>query len=329
MRILLISGGSSEEREISKRTSAAVYKALINNKHTVTVFDPALGEPLITMPENYFTAEEKSPVSFEHYLSAFDKLKSNEYDLAFIGLHGQYGEDGIVQALLELKKIPYTGSGVMSSALAMDKHAAKLVMEAVGGVDIPSGFIAHKGDSIEAITVNCLEITGFPVVVKPNDQGSTVGLSICNTPEELAAAFDLALMHSKTVLFEEFIPGRELTAGIVEGWELPIIEIKPKHDLYDYECKYTKGMTEYLIPAELPAEIAAEIIEASQIAFSALGCKGYARADFRLTPEGRFSCLEVNTLPGMTETSLLPKMAAANGYNFDALVEKIIKLALA
>ncbi len=328
MNILLIAGGSSEEREISKRTSAAVYKALLNNQHTVTVFDPALQEPLIASAGTYFSTEGGGIASSENYTGAFDRLPGNVYDLAFIGLHGQYGEDGIVQALLELKKIPYTGSGVMSSALAMDKHAAKLVMESVGGVDVPSGFIAGKNDSLKSIIENCMEITGFPVVVKPNDQGSTVGLSICNTPDELAAAHTLALKHSKTAIYEEFIPGRELTAGIVEGWELPIIEIKPKHDLYDYECKYTKGMTEYLVPADLPEELAAEILSASQIAFQALGCKGYARADFRLTPDGRFSCLEVNTLPGMTETSLLPKMAAAKGYSFDMLVEKIVQLAI-
>lgn len=326
MRILVISGGSSEEREISKRTSSAVYDALKMGGHQVTLFDPAMASPYIKEKDEYVSSGSSDEFSALNFIPAVASLNKDDYDIAFIGLHGHNGEDGVIQSLLELKQIPYTGSGVMASALSMDKHIAKSVMQSVAGIDVPKGFCISSSDKTTDIHLLAEQITGYPVVVKPNDQGSTVGLTICQKPDQLRAAFELAGKFSEKVLFEEFIPGRELTVGVVEEWELPVVEIKPKHDLYDYECKYTKGMTEYFCPADLPAELSAKIVEAAVKAFHALGCKGYGRADFRLTPEGRFSCLEMNSLPGMTATSLLPKMAEAKGYSFLELIEQIIKV---
>lgn len=326
MRILIISGGSSEEREIAKRTSSAVYDTLKQGGHEVTLFDPALDSPFIEDAGEYFNNAESEVFSALNYIPAVATLDKAGFDIAFIGLHGHNGEDGVIQSLLELKQIPYTGSGVMASALSMDKHIAKSVMQSVAGIDVPKGFCISSDDTATDIHRLVEQITGYPVVVKPNDQGSTVGLTICVKPEELNEAFKLAGQFSSKVLFEEFIPGRELTVGIVEGWELPVVEIKPKHELYDYECKYTKGMTDYFCPADLPSGLSAQIIEAGIKAFHALGCRGYGRADFRLMPDGRFSCLEMNSLPGMTATSLLPKMAQAKGYSFLALIEQIIKV---
>ncbi|MCK6614477.1 MAG: D-alanine--D-alanine ligase [Ignavibacteriaceae bacterium] len=328
MRILVISGGSSEEREISKRTSAAVYSTLLNGGHQVTLFDPALASPFVKNVQPYFETGEAEEYSATNFIHAVESLKKSDYDIAFIGLHGHNGEDGVIQSLLELKQIPYTGSGVMASALSMDKHIAKSVMHSVAGIDVPKGFCISSRNTSADILKLADEITGYPVVVKPNDQGSTVGLTICKSPAELHQAFELAGKFSTKVLFEEFIPGRELTVGVVEGWELPVVEIKPKHDLYDYECKYTQGMTDYFCPADLPEALAAKIVEAGNKAFHALGCEGYGRADFRLTPDGRFSCLEMNSLPGMTATSLLPKMAQAKGFSFLELIEQIIKVSL-
>ncbi len=328
MRILVVSGGSSEEREISKRTSSAVYDALKNGGHQVTLFDPALVSPLIEDVNGYFSSSAAEQFSALNFITAVATLDKNNYDIAFIGLHGHNGEDGVIQSLLDLKQIPYTGSGVMASALSMDKHIAKSVMQSVAGIDVPRGFCISSSDTSTDILKSVDMITRYPVVVKPNDQGSTVGLTICTKPEELHPAFDLAGQFSSKVLFEEFIPGRELTVGVVDEWELPVVEIKPKHDLYDYECKYTKGMTDYFCPADLPEALSAKIIDAGIKAFHALGCKGYGRADFRLTPEGRFACLEMNSLPGMTATSLLPKMAEAKGYSFLNLIEQIIKVSL-
>jgi D-alanine-D-alanine ligase len=265
-------------------------------------------------------------------------------DVVFIMLHGGTGEDGTVQGLLELAGKRYTGSGVLASALAMDKRAAKVVFEKVGvptpawrvvtlehGLppDVRGGSPTFPSDGDAADAERFAgELGGYPVVVKPNDQGSTVGLTIVNDIEHLAPAVRLAGDYSRHVLIESYIRGRELTVAVLGGEALPVVEISPKSGFYDYESKYGDGMSDYTCPAEIPATLAGELKAQALKAYSAMGCAGYARVDFRLTPDEEAYCLEVNTVPGMTEHSLVPMAAAAAGISFGELVERIAKTAL-
>ena len=229
---------------------------------------------------------------------------------------------------LELKEIKYTGSKVLSSALAMDKIKSKILFDH-HKVSTPKWFAVKNGDikthhAVERIKTEL----NFPAVIKPNDQGSSVGITICKSKEEVKQAFIQAYEYSERVLIEEYIPGRELTVAVLDNKPLPVLEIKPKHGLYDYECKYTSGMSEYIVPAEVPGEVAHQLQVLAVNAFNALRCETYARVDFRLSPDNKPYTLEVNTLPGMTSLSLVPKMAKAVGISFDELVEKIINLSL-
>jgi D-alanine-D-alanine ligase len=248
-------------------------------------------------------------------------------DCVFIGLHGGQGEDGTVQALLDLAGVRYTGSGHLASALAMDKHLTKVLLRAAGVATADWCMAPTPGTgALDPHDVGAQ--LGWPVIVKPSKQGSTVGLSVVRAPDELAPAITEAFRYDDAVMVERFVPGRELTVGIVGGDVLPTIEIRPVKELYDYECKYTPGMAEEFV-AELTPALAAELGDQAQRAFAALGLRGYARIDFRLDPDGRPWCLEANTLPGMTPTSLIPQAAAAAGIAFPDLCDRIVQLACA
>ena len=251
--------------------------------------------------------------------------KRGECDVAFLALHGGRGEDGTIQALLDLAGVPYTGSGHLPSALAMDKDLSKHLFRAhdVGTADWLMATDASTPPSAAAVERRL----GWPVIVKPSKQGSTVGLSIVKQPAELAGAIAEAFEHDDEVMIEQFIAGRELTVGILGGEALPVGEIIPKHEIYDYECKYTAGMAEEIFPAPLTAEQTTEVQEQARRAFAALKLGGCARIDFRMTAAGEFCCLEANTLPGMTATSLIPQAAAAAGIPFPELCERIAQLA--
>ena len=248
--------------------------------------------------------------------------QAREADVVFLALHGGQGEDGTVQALLDLTGVPYTGSGILGSALAMDKDLSKKLFQAAG-VPTPKWLMAPA--SVDQVK----KAVGFPVIVKPSKQGSTVGLSIVKKTSELAAAVTEAFKYDDEVMIEEFIPGRELTVGILGSEALPVGEIKPKHEIYDSECKYTKGMAEEEFPAKLSPAETSEVQRLALAAFRALKLRGYARIDFRMSPDGVFYCLEANTLPGMTELSLIPQAAAACGIPFPELCERIVEIALA
>jgi len=224
---------------------------------------------------------------------------------------------------------PYTGSGVLASALAMNKAMSKKIFEREG-ILTPDWFLVEASDlcNLSPIADRVERKLGFPCVVKPNDQGSTVGLTIVNEKGELKKAFDFAKKFSTQSLVEKYISGRELTVGILGDQALPVVEIVPEHGVYDYECKYTSGKSKYIAPAEIPEDRAKEIQVIGLKAYKALGCEGYARADFRFGEDDRFYCLEVNTLPGMTAHSLVPKAAKAIGIDFPKLVDKIARLAL-
>lgn len=327
-RIALLLGGTSPEREVSKSTGKSVYYALQNLGYSITVIDPAYGDDQPEDAELFFAEKDFRPISNANYIKALNLDLWERIDLAFLALHGKWGEDGTIQSLLELRGIKYTGSKVLSSALAMDKIKSKILFDH-HKVASPKWFAVKNGDIKTDYVIERIRTElKFPAVIKPNDQGSSVGLTVCKFEEDVEKAINLAYKYSDRVLIEEYIPGRELTVAVLDNKPLPVLEIKPKHGLYDYECKYTSGMSEYIVPAEIPDDIAHQLQILAVKAFKALRCETYARVDFRLSTENKPYTLEVNTLPGMTSLSLVPKMAKAVGISFDELVEKIIFLSL-
>ena len=301
MKILVLLGGSSAERDVSLSSGARVAAALRERGHQVTEADP-------------------HPDPFAVLAAA------KAADVTWLALHGGTGEDGTIQALLDLAQIRYTGSGVLGSALAMDKDLSKRLFRAA---DVPTAEwrMLDRGSAPTwrepAYAAATSAALGAKVVVKPSKQGSTVGLSIIDDPGGLAAAVELAFQHDDEVMLEAFVPGRELTVGVLGGQALPVGEIIPKHDIYDYECKYTPGMAEELFPAPIPDAVRDEVQALALRAYAALKLRGCARIDFRLDPKGRLFCLEANTLPGMTGTSLVPQAAQAAGIGFPELCERI------
>jgi len=292
-RTTVLMGGLSAEREISLKTGNAVLKALQENGCNVIAVD--VGHDLPT------------------------QLRDARAEQAFICLHGRYGEDGTVQGLLEMMQIPYTGSGVMSSSMAMDKVVSKQIL-LYHEISTP-GFVAYRaGDDRAALLKRCRH---FPLVVKPAREGSTIGITIVHDLKQLEAGLDVALQHDELVLVEDFIKGDEVTVSVLNGEPLPIIKIVPKSGFYDYRSKYTPGQTEYILPAPLDAVLYNRLQETSVAACRALSCRGAARVDFMIH-EKEFFCLEINTIPGMTETSLLPKAASQAGVSFNELVMRIL-----
>ena len=252
-------------------------------------------------------------------LTSMKEIKDAE--VVFLGLHGGQGEDGTIQALLDMARVKYTGSGHLASALAMDKDLSKKLFRAAE---------VNTADWLMApATIEQVEgMLGMPVVVKPSKEGSTVGLTLVKKREDLLAAIQEASKYDDEVMIERFVPGRELTVGVLGTVALPVGEIIAKHEIYDYECKYTAGMATEEFPAKLSPEATGRVQQQALAAFKALKLGGCARIDFRLTTEGEFYCLEANTLPGMTELSLIPQGAAAMGIGFPELCERIVKLAL-
>lgn len=330
MRVVVLMGGTSSERDVSLASGLRVAGALRAAGHDVRVVDTAAGE-LSAADERALLEGGRVVKTVPPDVQALARLNRalprtldhlGETDVIFLALHGGTGEDGTIQALLDLTGVPYTGSGHLASALAMDKDLSKhLFLRA--GVPTADWLMAPASDA------EVERALGFPVIVKPSKQGSTVGLSLVRDPALLQAAIAEAFRHDDEVMIEAFIPGRELTVGILGGEALPVGEIIPVKELYDYECKYTPGMAREIFPAELAAEQTAEIQRLAKRAFTALKLGGCARIDFRLTPGGEFYCLEANTLPGMTELSLIPQAAAAAGISFPTLCDRIVRLAVA
>jgi D-alanine--D-alanine ligase len=272
--------------------------------------------------------EIRSRVSFKNYIDAIKLPVFDEADLVFNGLHGRWGEDGQIQSLLQLRGKKYTGPGVLACALAMDKGKSKIIYKN-SGVIVPNGFNRLKNSfNFDESRRKVLKEFGFPVIVKPNDEGSTFGLTLVEKEDQLEEAFNFAFEFSDNVLVEEYIAGRELTVGVLDGEALPALEIRPKHGLYDFECKYTGGMSEYLVPAPVDEDVSQFMQQQALLAYNSIGCSGYARIDFRLSPENKPYCLELNSLPGMTKTSLMPKMAKEKGMSYSELVDKIVRISL-
>ena len=338
MKIMVLMGGTSAERDVSLASGEAIVKGLKEAGHQVLAIDTSKGYKLPEGETRFLPNGVKTEPPDVKALQAegkkmalqtIESFKPSDVELIFLALHGGQGEDGTIQALLELSGIPYTGSGVLASALAMDKAMSKKIFERES-ILTPEWLLIESSDSSDLSKVldNIKKLFDFPAVVKPNDQGSTVGLTVVKEERDLAKAIDDARTYADKVLIEKYIPGRELTVGVLGDIPLPVIEIVPEHGIYDYECKYTKGKSRYICPAELSAERTKEIQEIGYRAFKVLGCEGYARVDFRYSTDDKFYCLEVNTLPGMTATSLVPKAAKALGIEFPQLVDKIVKLAV-
>ncbi len=331
MRIAVLYGGSSTERDVSLVTGRAVAGALTEVGHDVLLVDPARGDSPVGAREAIAAAaiggkpSEPTGETGKALEAAAGAAVSNA-DVVFVALHGGTGEDGTIQGLLELAGKRYTGSGVLACALAMDKRVSKLMFREAG-VPTPDWRIVTGGDSGGLASI-ADGLGGYPLIVKPNDQGSTVGLTAVKDEAGLPDAVALAARFSRNVLIETFIPGRELTVAVLDGKSLPVVEIEPHSGLYDYESKYTSGRSDYTCPAKLPEDVAASLGEVALRAYDALGCVGYARVDFRLDDGHEPSCLEVNTVPGMTATSLVPMAAAAAGMTFSELTDRIVRLAL-
>jgi len=328
LRIAVLMGGTSSERDVSLASGIRITEALRTRGHDVVAVDTVSG--LLTSSDEQKllaggvvkTVPPDTKALIRMNAAMQGTLRSlPQADVLFLALHGGQGEDGTLQALLDLTGVPYTGSGHLASALAMDKDLSKHLFRAAG---VPTA------DWLMApVTVEQVEATlGFPVIVKPSKQGSTVGLSVVKTKEELQPAIDAAFEHDDEVMVEQFIAGRELTVGVLGGETLPVGEIIAKHEIYDYECKYTPGMAVEEFPAKLSENETATIQRFAAMAFDALKLRGYARIDFRMSNDGTFYCLEANTLPGMTQTSLIPQAAAAAGITFPELCDRIVQLAL-
>ena len=330
MKIAVLLGGTSAERDVSLASGLAVVEALREKGHEVFAIDTARGfVPAARegelLPDG---VHREPPADIDLPLEPADIARIEQVrdaDLAFLALHGGIGEDGGIQALLELNGIRYTGTGPLGSGIAMDKDVTKRLLRDAEIPTLPWRVARAPDFSFELDVIT--EVIGFPCIVKPSRQGSSVGLAVVERPEELDAAVREASRYDSEVMIERFVRGRELTVSIVGDRPMPPVEIRPKKGIYDYEAKYTAGMTEYLCPAPLDGEITAQAQLFAFRAFRVLKLRHYARIDFILA-KGELYCLEANTLPGMTATSLLPKAAAAEGISFPDLCEQIVQLAL-
>ncbi|MDD5496257.1 MAG: D-alanine--D-alanine ligase [Candidatus Omnitrophica bacterium] len=296
-KIGVLAGGPSSEREISLKSGKAVYSALI-------------GEGL-------------DAVLIDVFDNIYDIIRNIKIDVAFIALHGRFGEDGTVQKFLEDAGIPYTGSGAAASKLAIDKVASKDVFVRQD-IPVPKYMVLSKED----VNIDDVHAFGFPVVVKPQLEGSSIGLSVVRQKEALKNAIDKAFLYGDKIIVEQYIEGRELTVGILSDEPLPVIEIVTKNRVYDYEAKYMDPDTQYIVPANIEKEIYEKAQRLGRLSHVALGCRSFSRVDMMADEKGNVVVLEVNTIPGMTERSLLPKAAEAKGLSFSNLCVKLLEDAL-
>lgn len=307
-KVAVLLGGKSAEREISLKTGEAVYKALINLGYSAKKIDAA--GPVIS------------------------QLKEYQPDVVFIALHGKYGEDGTIQGVVETLGFPYTGCGVLASALAMNKIYTKKILAYDGIPTADFMTVAREDisqDNIPKLLAKVREKIGYPLVVKAPTQGSSIGIYFISKEDELLEAIKNAFTYDPVIMIEKFIAGTEVTISVLgneQPFALPSLEIISKTGRYDYEAKYTKGLSEFIIPARIPEETDQLISQLAVKTYQTIGCQGFARVDFIIDENNQPFVLEINTIPGMTETSLLPYAARAIGIEFPQLVEKIVNFAL-
>ncbi|TAN43252.1 MAG: D-alanine--D-alanine ligase [Nitrospirae bacterium] len=299
-KIGVLAGGTSAEREVSLKSGNAILKALQELGYDAVFIDAS---------ENLCEA-----------------LRTNGIEMAFLALHGGHGENGAVQGLLEVTGIPYTGSGILASAVAMDKIASKKIF-LYHGVPVTPFSVINKQDCSADSIVKTMPF-GMPWVVKPSAEGSSIGVSIVKTVAELEGALKDAFAYGETVIIEKYVKGKEIQIGILGDRALGGVEVRPSKEFYSYEAKYTPGMTQYILPPEIDKADYEKLCSSALEAHRALGCKGFSRVDFILDGDGIGYILEINTLPGMTETSLLPKIAKLAGIEFPQLVEEMLRLAV-
>ncbi|MBV9851696.1 MAG: D-alanine--D-alanine ligase [Armatimonadetes bacterium] len=330
-RVAVLMGGTSAEREVSLSTGRQILNALDPDKYIVCALDTATGRkflPAVGLEASLGTLHAADRTTEIQSLPQLPLVAPEERpDVVFIALHGPGGEDGTVQGMLEVLGLPYTGSGVLASALAMDKAMCKRVLTSVG-VRMPQDVTIRQGDKRPPTRSAALVP---PVIVKPNRQGSTIGMSIVRDPSELEQALLVAFGHDDTALVEQFITGTEITVPILGNDDLevlPIVEIVPASGFYDYQAKYTPGATDEIVPARIPEIVAAEARRIACLCHRTLGCRGMSRTDMIVTSQNEVYTLEVNTIPGMTPTSLLPRSAQAAGLPFPRLLDRLIDLAL-
>ena len=340
MNIVVLAGGTSTERDISIMTSVKVCESLRRNGHNANIIDVFFGiddkAAGTFFDDNNNDLEKIADVMKKNDVTVEDELanrkKNNKgffgnnvleicakADIVFMGLHGSNGEDGKIQAAFELMGIKYTGTDYISSAISMSKELTKKVL-VPDGIPMPKGVALKKGHKIEYVP--------YPCVVKPCCGGSSVGVSIVSNEEEFKSALTEAFSYEDNILVEEYIKGREFSVGVLDGKALPVIEIEPLEGFYDYKNKYKAGATKETCPAVLPKEVSEKMQRWAEKACESAGVTTYARVDQLLTEEGNIYCLEINTLPGMTGTSLLPQEAKAAGISYDELTEKIIEISL-
>jgi D-alanine-D-alanine ligase len=300
-------GGHSSERDVSLRTGAAVHRALCRRGYDAVTIDvgPTLSRD----------------------------LQDEKIAIAFLALHGPGGEDGAMQGFLETIGIPYTGSGVEASAVGMQKVTTKTIL-AAHGIPVPAGTVIRRGEQVSSAKALRAAKLSWPVVVKPASEGSTIGVTIVKKPSQWNEALALAHRYDRHAMVETYIPGHEVTVSLLgrQGEPplvLPAVEIVAPGGFYNFAAKYEKGKTQYLCPAPLSAAITKQIRDFARQTYEVLGCAGAARVDFRITPRGRPYVLEINTVPGMTETSLLPMAAAQAGIGYEELTERILESAVA
>ena len=340
MKIVVLLGGNTSEREVSLRTGAGVARALQTLGHEVVLLDTGTGQ-FLKDPDQALALGTGGPTPLhgglparrgEQGLDVYIRSIPRSADLVFIALHGGAGENGQLQALLDLAGIPYTGSGVLSSALAMDKMMSKRIFK-VEGIPTPEWVERWAPEdpaapwNPELSSEELTRLGGYPLIVKPNEEGSSVGITVVDGAAAFRPAMDEARKYGRLVLVEQFIDGRELTVGVIGQRALPVVEIIPTAGWYDYEHKYTSGASRYECPAALEPSVAEELFALSLRACRALRTSGVARVDFRLGKDGVAHCLEVNTVPGLTELSLVPKAAFALGMSYPDLVKAIVESA--
>jgi D-alanine-D-alanine ligase len=329
MRITVLTGGATAERAVALASAAQVVAALRSRAHEVAVVDTVTG-PLagaaetaalsaaVGAPPDAAALDDRERRFLGETLATLTEIR--RADVVFLCLHGGRGEGGVVQALLETIGVPYTGSGPLASALAMDKDLAKRLARAAG-IPVPDWLMAP------APAAEVGRRLGWPVIVKPSKQGSSVGLTLADGPDGLEAAIRFAARYDDEVMVEQYVPGREVTVGVLADAALPVGEIIPRRGLFDYEAKYTPGASTEVFPAALAPTAAAQAQGHALVAHRALKLGGYSRIDFRLGAAGDIFFLEANTLPGLTGTSLLPQAARAAGISFPDLCERICRLA--
>ncbi|MEE9443490.1 MAG: D-alanine--D-alanine ligase [candidate division Zixibacteria bacterium] len=336
LKIIVLAGGESGERDVSLESAREIASSLISTGNSVRVIDTLSGE---FFEESFIHGTEK--ITSEDYsipkvaqsqgmgklIGNLTVARESGLDVVFNGLHGGYGEDGTFQALLEFMRIPYTGSPMAASAIAMNKDISKRIMKTL---KTPTAYwkTFETGQQVVGMVNQITTQFDMPVIIKPVDCGSTVGLSLVEDSGELASALEMAFTASNQIMAESYFSGREITIAVLNGLTLPPVEIKPEHKLYDYTCKYTKGKSQYFCPADIDNEITERLSQDAAWLYETIGCRGYARVDFIVKDADDYICLELNTLPGMTELSLFPMAAKEAGISFDELLVKLCHLAM-